>query len=198
MTKKIYLFVPVFLILICFITSFINIINSSNIINQNILRLHIIANSDTEFDQDLKLKVRDNVLKVTNDLFSNSISINDAISIANENINVINNASKNTINTNGFNYKVKTFVTKEYFKTRYYNGFTLPAGYYNTIKIIIGQGKGHNWWCVLYPSVCLSGCVDDFSKVLSDEEYNLITNNKYIPKFKIIEIYNKIKYKIIS
>lgn len=198
MTKKIYLFVPIFLILLGLFTSLANVIQTSNLINQNILRLHIIANSDEDFDQELKLSIRDEVLKLTNDLFTSTNNINDAINIAKKNINNINILSQSTAINQGYNYNIKTIITKEYFDTRYYDGFTLPAGYYNSIKIIIGKGKGHNWWCVLYPSVCISGCVDDFNNVLTNDEYNLITNNKYIPKFKIVEIYNKLKYKIIS
>lgn len=198
MTKKIYLFVPIFVILLGLFTSLANIIQTSNLINQNILRLHIIANSDEDFDQELKLSIRDEVLKLTNDLFISTNNINDAINIAKKNINNINILSQSAAINQGYNYNIKTIITKEYFDTRYYDGFTLPAGYYNSIKIIIGQGKGHNWWCVLYPSVCISGCVDDFNNVLTNDEYDLITNNKYIPKFKIVEIYNKLKYKIIS
>ena len=74
----------------------------------------------------------------------------------------------------------------------------MPSGYYNTIKIVIGEGKGHNWWCVMYPSVCISACTDDFDKVLTKKEKKMITSKKYIPKFKMLEIVNKLKNKIKS
>lgn len=197
MTKKLYIFVPIFLSVLLVISSFSNLSIYKNI-SDSVLRLHILANSDSIEDQKLKLNVKNQILKDTKDIFNKASNCKEAIEIANNNLSLINDISKKAIINQGYNYSVKTIVTKEYFKTRYYENFTLPAGYYNTIKIIIGQGNGHNWWCVVYPTVCISGCIDDFNGVISDEEKKFITNKKYIPKFKIIEIYNDIKNKIYS
>ena len=89
-------------------------------------------------------------------------------------------------------------VAKEYFSTRIYDDFTLPAGIYDSIKIVIGNGEGHNWWCVMFPQVCLSGCTKDLEDDLTDEEIKMIHSKDYIVKFKAVEIYEKLKYKIYS
>ena len=90
------------------------------------------------------------------------------------------------------------YTDEEYFNTRKYDGFIMPAGEYSTLKIVIGSGEGHNWWCVMYPSVCISGCTDDFDEIMNDEEKEMLTSSKFVPKFKIIELYESIKNKIIS
>ena len=100
------------------------------------------------------------------------------------------------IRQNGYDYKAKVKLTKEYYNTRKYDNFILPAGMYDSLKITIGNAEGHNWWCVMFPTVCLSGCTSDFDKYLTDEEKDLIFNDKYVVKFKIIEIYEKLKYKL--
>ncbi len=162
-------------------------------ISEKVFRLHILANSDEDNDQQLKLKVRDDILSSFNYLYIDCKSFNDAIADTKVNLEYIKECALKTIKLNGYNYSVKVQVDKEYFNTREYDVFTLPAGYYNTLKVIIGEGKGHNWWCVMYPSVCLSGCVDDFDNELTEEEKNFITNTGYDIRFKTIEIYEKIK-----
>lgn len=173
-------------------------IKSSEKIADNVFRLHILANSDEEYDQSLKLKVRDSILNSSNDIFYNCKNLNDAIVCAKDNIDYFKNIAIQTIHNNGFNYNVNVYVDKEYFNTRYYDDFTMPAGIYNCLKIIIGEGKGHNWWCVMYPTVCLSGCVEDFDDTLNEEDKKLILSNKYSLKFKTVEIYEKIKKTLIK
>lgn len=188
MIKK---FVPIFLISLIIFSSLAPVSSMSKDIGNKVLRLHILANSDSKEDQELKLKVRDRILENSN--LYNCKNIDDAILNAKNNINFYEEIAKEVLNENGYNYDVKVVVDNEYFDVREYKDFTLPSGYYNTIKIIIGQGKGHNWWCVMYPSVCISGCIKDFDKVLTKDEKKMITSKKYIPKFKIIEIINKLK-----
>jgi stage II sporulation protein R len=117
-------------------------------------------------------------------------TLDENISIANENIDYIEEIC-NTYLKN-YNQTAKVVVANEFFNTRVYDDFTLPAGYYNTIKIEIGKGEGHNWWCIVFPSVCLSACSESMNDYLTDEEIELISSG-YTPKFKIIEIYEKIK-----
>ena len=162
-------------------------------ISNKVFRLHILANSNEEYDQELKIKVRDEVLNLSSDIFADCSSVKDAVLSANENIEIISQTVQRIISENGYNYIVSAYVTKEYFKTRKYNSFSLPAGIYNSLKIEIGQGKGKNWWCVMFPSVCISGCSSDFNEVLSDDEIEMIENDKYIVKFKAVEFYEKIK-----
>lgn len=194
MTKKQFIFVPIFLSLLLIISSFSSLINISNNISKNILRIHIIANSDSVVDQQIKLVIRDIIVENTNDLFSNCKNISEAVNTMSNNKS-INDCINNYLRENKIPYSSYLTVKKEYFKTRYYESFTLPAGYYNSIFIKLGEAKGHNWWCVAYPSVCLGGAIDNFDNVLTIDEEELITNKKYIPKLKIVEIYYDIKNK---
>ena len=155
--------------------------------------MHILANSDSESDQALKLKVRDEVLKLTGDIFNNCINVEDAVNSAKNNLDKIKKTVDRTIQNNGYSYSSKVYIIKEFFSTREYDSFTLPAGIYDSLKIEIGQGKGHNWWCVMFPSVCVSGCTSDFDETLSEEERNMIESGKYVVRFKIVEIYERIK-----
>ena len=193
MKKTIYLFAPLFIIILL-ITSIISpCISMSENISSKVFRLHIRANSDGYEDQELKLLVRDELLKETRSLFSCCKSVDDAINAVNSNIQRISKTVNKTIEDNGFDYQSSLRVGKEFFETRRYEGFTLPSGVYDSLIIELGDGRGHNWWCVMFPSVCVSGCTDDFDGVLTEEERKLIEEDKYIVKFKVVEIYERIK-----
>ncbi len=198
MKRKIFLFAPVFIASLIVICSITPTVAMSESISDKVFRLHILANSDSKEDQELKLKVRDALLELSEGLFEDCNSVDDAIDISNANKNVLKREAEKIIKSYGYDYNVKIEICKQYFNTRDYGDFTLPAGIYNSLRVIIGKGNGHNWWCVMFPSVCLSGCTDDFDGVLTQEEKNLITNKKYIIKFKSVELYEKIKSKIIS
>jgi stage II sporulation protein R len=162
-------------------------------ISSKVFRLHILANSDCSEDQALKLKVRDKILNLSKTLYNDCTSVDEAINISNDNIQLLKSTAQKVIAFYGYEYDTKVYVTKEYFNTREYDDFTLPAGIYDSLKIEIGEAKGKNWWCVMFPSVCLSGCTDDFNEVLTPEEQKLIKSGKYVFKFKAVEIYEKIK-----
>ena len=193
MKRKIYLFAPIFLILVLFTTVIAPAVNMSEDISQKVLRLHIRANSESQTDQNLKLIVRDELLEETKDLFSDCNSLDEAIELTNNNLDFIRKKVDKTIKANGFNYDCKVRIDKEFFETRKYDFFTLPAGVYDALIIELGQGKGHNWWCVMFPAVCISGCAEDFEGTLTDEEIKMIENDNYIVKFKVVEIIEKIK-----
>lgn len=167
------------------------IIATSENISNKVLRLHILANSDSTADQDIKLKLKNYFLENTTDLFIGK-SVEENIEIAKENTDFIENLCNDFLLSIGSDSTASVTVDKEYFDTRVYDDFTLPAGIYNSIKIEIGEGKGHNWWCIVFPSVCLSACSSSMRDYLTDEEMELI-NDGYTPKFKIVEIYEKIK-----
>lgn len=198
MLKKSRIFISLFAVLLIVVSISKPIIDRSESISTKVFRLHILANSDSDFDQELKLSVKDAILENSAKLFQSSSTLSQAIESAQSNIDTFRNIAKSVIEENGYTYNVDVTIDKEYFDTRYYDSFIMPAGMYNTLKIVIGEGKGHNWWCVMYPSVCISGCIDDFDKVLSAQEKELLTSNKFIPKFKIIELYESIKNKILS
>ena len=160
--------------------------------------MHVLANSNSIEDQKLKIDVKNNILKATRELFINCNSLDESINIAKSNTALIKSSAEEVIKKYNKCYDVKVYVDNEFFDVREYKDFTLPSGNYNTVKVVIGEGKGKNWWCVMYPAVCISACSDDFDKALTKEEKKLITSKKYIPKFKMLEIINKIKNKINS
>ncbi|MDO4847649.1 MAG: stage II sporulation protein R [Clostridiaceae bacterium] len=169
-------------------------------IRNSVLRMHVVANSDSEADQELKLKVRDAVLEAGRELFDGSITAEDAEEKLNPEKEKLKKTAQKIIAENGFDYGVDVFIGKTYYTTRTYdNSVTLPAGNYEAVNVIIGEGKGHNWWCVMFPPMCLPAAEADtqIDDVLSDDELKLVKSNpKFEPRFKIVEIYEKIMEKI--
>lgn len=165
-------------------------------IENEILRLHVIANSDEENDQVLKLKVRDEVLRMEAKLWKTAENKTQAMDIVKENIDEIEDTAQEIVRENGYNYPVNATLTNCYFPTREYENFTLPAGNYDALRITIGEAKGKNWWCVLFPEICL-GTATDFSGVLSEESENIVSNpSDFKVKFKVVELYRGVKEKI--
>ena len=198
MSKKLFVFLPLLLIFTLLFGSLSYTNDASNDISTKVLRMHVLANSNSINDQRLKIAVKNNILKSTQELFTDCDNLEESIKIAQSNKELIKASAQEVIKKYNKNYDVKVYVDNEFFDVREYKDFTLPSGNYNTVKIVIGEGKGKNWWCVMYPAVCISACSDDFDKALTKEEKKLITSKKYIPKFKILEIINKIKNKINS
>lgn len=168
--------------------------NCSDISNE-VFRLHIMANSDSEQDQNLKLLVRDMVLEYTQNLFENASSKQEAESLIADNLTAINNTAADVISQNGYDYNVKSQIVKMHFSTRYYDDYTLPSGTYDALRITIGSGNGHNWWCVMYPSICISSAEEGEKKardVLDSNEYDIIKNEKYEYKFFVVELFENL------
>ncbi len=169
-----------------------------NEIESEILRLHVIANSDNSEDQELKLKVRDKILGLESELWKSAESKQEAMNIVEEHIHEIESEAKRVVESNGYNYSVNAELTNCYFPTRVYESFTLPAGYYDALRITLGSGEGKNWWCVLFPEICL-GAAADFSGVLSEDSEEIVsTPENYQVKFKVVEFYQGLKQKINS
>ena len=195
------------IILICllFLYVFISAQSYVSAISDNlsdaVFRLHVIANSNSEEDQSLKLKVRDSLLNYMNDICSNCSTKEEAISIAIEHQSDFQDLAEQTISENGFDYPVKINIGNFYFPTKNYGDISLPAGFYDALRVEIGNAEGKNWWCVMFPSLCFidvsSGVVDDEAKEnlennLDEESYNIISNkdNSDIKfKFKLIEFF---------
>ncbi len=179
-------------VLIANLFSFIRFSKQCDSIRNKVLRMHVIANSDEDFDQKLKLKVRDAVLNEGKELFDGSLTANDAEEKIIPNIKRLENAALKIIKDEGFDYPVKIFVVNEFFKTRVYdNSVTLPAGNYTAVKVIIGEGKGKNWWCVMFPPMCLPAANEEtqLNDVLNEKEFQIISDSKkYSFRFKILEI----------
>ena len=200
MNKTIKIFVPIFLFLLLIGAYTAPFIQTSERISEDVFRLHILANSDEESDQQLKLKVRDAVLEKGQEIFLNCSSLDEIISTCRDNIELFSDTAKECIVENGYDYGVNVYVDKEWFNTREYEEITLPSGIYNALKIEIGEAQGHNWWCVMFPAICLSAVSDsEINEILDDEEVDLINSNqKYEIRFKIVEIYERIKNSIFS
>lgn len=173
----------------------------SNNIADSVFRLHVIANSNSKEDQELKLKVRDELLSYMNIISKDSTSKQEAMQIANEHKEEFTQIAEKVIKENGYNYTVNVQIGKADFPTKYYGDITLPAGTYDALKVQIGEAKGQNWWCVMFPPLCFvdvsTGIVPDNSKQelkqsLDDEEYDLISktdDNEISFKFKIVELF---------
>ncbi|MBQ3547929.1 MAG: stage II sporulation protein R [Clostridia bacterium] len=164
-------------------------------LRQNVLRLHIIANSDSEADQALKIMIRDEILKNTDGIFSDADNLEKAQSSVVNNLGTFEKIANEVIKQNGFNYKaVATFGASD-FNTRYYDDFALPAGEYQSLIITLGDGKGKNWWCVVYPTVCIpaasKGKLED--SVKSESAQIARGSKRFVMRFKTVEVYEKIK-----
>ena len=183
-------------IIICCVFNINSFSQQCDSIREKMLRMHVIANSDSEEDQSLKLEVRDAVLSAGKEIFDGSITSNEAVEKISPHIDMLEQTALKVIKDNGFDYNVKITVAEEYFKTRTYdNSVTLPAGYYTAIKVVIGEGKGQNWWCVMFPPMCLPSAVAEceISDVLTDDETNIVLDNgKFKFRFKIVEVFQEI------
>lgn len=170
-------------------------------ISSSVFRLHVIANSNSDEDQSLKYKVRDSLLNYMNNICKNCNSKEEAINIVSEHQEEFKQVALETIRNEGYSYDVKIEIGNFEFPTKHYGDISLPAGFYDALKVEIGKAEGRNWWCVMFPSLCFvdvsSGIVPEESKeelqnVLSDEEYAIISD-KSSPniklKFKLLELF---------
>lgn len=201
------LIIILLLFIYCIICAFSYVNAVSTDIQNSVFRLHVIANSDSDEDQNLKYIVRDKVLEYISSISNSSMTKDEVIALASENINEIQKIAENTIHENGYNYSVKLNIGNFSFPTKKYGDITFPAGFYDALKIEIGEAKGHNWWCVMFPPLCFvdvtSGIVPEESKQtirdnLSEEEYKLLSENSRNMnfKFKIVEMFQDISIKL--
>lgn len=179
-------------------------LNSQRQLADRVVRLHILANSDSKEDQKLKLKVRDEVLRRATSLLKDTHSRSQAERKLRESLPELNRLAEKKIAAEGYDYPVRTELRDTAFPTREYEGFTLPAGNYLALRVLIGSGKGHNWWCVIFPPLCTQATTDfgqtAMSAGLSSEDVKLITekNNRYVLKFKSIELWEKWRAKLLG
>ena len=173
-------------------------------ISDSVFRLHIIANSDSKEDQDLKLLVRDNVLKYMKEISTDVSSKEEVISLMEDHLDDFKSIAISTIKENGFDYDVNLRIGKFDFPTKTYGDISLPSGMYDALRIEIGNASGQNWWCVMFPTLCFvdvsSGALDNDSKAvlegsLNDEGFDLVSenNSKSKFKFKLVEFFEDIR-----
>lgn len=168
-------------------------------IYDTVVRLHVLANSDSEQDQALKLQVRDEVLRVTGPMLKDCKSRDEAVAVLQEHGDEIRDAAQAVVKAQGYDYPVSILLGKEQYPTRNYENCCFPGGTYVSMRVCIGEAEGQNWWCVLFPPLCLGAASaqdgdsneDAFISVgLTGEQYKVITetdNVKYRIRFKVLE-----------
>lgn len=164
----------------------------------SVVRLHVLANSDSEEDQTLKLQVRDAVLAYTSPLVIDSSSREETIAILQEELTKIQEIARQTVQECGYSYDVQVTLTLEDYPTRNYESMSFPAGEYVSLRVMIGEAEGQNWWCVLFPPLCLGAASEQkdneeaFVAVgLNSDQYKIITetdDTAYYLRFKLLEL----------
>ncbi|MGL6106363.1 stage II sporulation protein R [Romboutsia sp.] len=196
--------ISLILIMTVVINGEIKKINAATIdYKEKLIRFHVIANSNSDKDQNLKLKVRDNVIAYLQPKLAKSESIQESERIIKSEYDNLRKVSEDTIHANGYNYGVTVDIVYSEFPTKQYSNVILPAGEYKALKIVIGSGQGRNWWCVMFPPLCFvddeKGMIDKktdekLKQILTEEEYKLITQksqddvSRATVKFKVIEV----------
>ncbi len=199
---KTFIILSILLILFFIVTAYSYATNISEGLSENIFRLHILANSDSEEDQTLKLKVRDTILEYMKTLTNDMSDKQAVIELSKKHLQDFKEIAEDVIRENGYDYSVNLEIGNFYFPTKYYGNISLPAGNYDALKIEIGEADGQNWWCSLFPPLCFvsvsSGVVDEegeeyLKENLSDEEFEIISSSssEIEFKFKIVELMNK-------
>jgi stage II sporulation protein R len=167
-------------------------------LSDKLIRLHVIANSDSEEDQKLKLEVRDKILETVSVLLEGVTDRGEAVELLKNDMEKIITAAEAEVRARGYDYSVAAEIGLEAYPTREYETFSLPAGDYVSLRVLIGDAAGRNWWCVIFPPLCVSaasGMDEEALSTLSDEEVALITSDspEYVVKFKAIELVGKLK-----
>jgi stage II sporulation protein R len=170
-------------------------IHSEAAIYDNVLRLHVLANSDSSEDQALKLEVRDRILEETATLFKDCKTKDEAREAVESNLDKIREIAEQTVREAGYEYGVSVSLGEEEYPTKNYEECCFPAGEYLSLRVMIGEAEGENWWCVLFPPLCLDAAGESrevFAEVgLTDEQYSFITetdNAQYKVRFKLLEV----------
>lgn len=158
-------------------------------IRDSVVRLHILAHSDTTADQLLKLQVRDTIAATTASMMEGVTDAPEALTTVRANLPAIEAAAQRTVVQQGYDYPVHAEVCEMYFATRQYEHATLPAGMYHAVRVTIGEGQGQNWWCVMFPPMCAGAATErPLADVLSSSQQTMVTDGeRYIIRFKIVE-----------
>ena len=164
-----------------------------------VIRLHVIANSDSGADQALKLAVRDRVLEAAEDLYPPDADLEQARAVLEENLEALAAAGQAEVEARGYGYPVTARLERCWFPTKEYGDFALPAGTYEALRVVIGDGAGENWWCVAFPPLCLgaaSETVDEAAQagLFTDGQAKLIRQEEgYVLKFKCLELLGQLQ-----
>mgnify|MGYP004457024721 FL=1 len=166
---------------------------------QKMIRLHVIANSDSDADQALKLEVRDKVLDFTTTVLQRSADMEDAQVRLRAELTRIEDIAQREIAAQGYDYPVTAQLASAEFPLKEYDGFSLPAGEYMALRLVIGEGEGRNWWCVVYPPLCTAAAADmpqtAIQAGLTDDDVSLITGEDtgYVLRFRSVELWEQLR-----
>jgi stage II sporulation protein R len=173
-------------------------------IYDSVVRLHVLANSDSDYDQALKLKVRDGVLVAASEIIADCTTREEAEAALSANLEKIKNAATAVIETEGATYPVSVDLGEEEYPTRSYESICFPSGTYMSLRVMIGEAEGKNWWCVLFPNLCIKAATKKEAEEafiqagLTPEQFKIITESdgtKYTVRFKILEILEELAKK---
>lgn len=195
MNKRMYLLVAA-LIAAAMSISAVALQRQQNALSEKLIRLHVVANSDSDYDQKVKLMVRDAVLQA---LEPDLQKAEEPEAIIEEKLPVLKDIAEKVLKEQNLNMPVSVGLGYERFPTRVYDTFALPAGVYHSLRVTIGAGEGRNWWCVVFPAICLPAAGDMEEAAveagLTGEEIGLITeaDGRYVVKFKILEMLQELQ-----
>ena len=182
-------------LVICLTLSVCQLHGTCESVREDVVRLHILANSDSAEDQALKLKVRDAILEASADWQEVAATPEEALALAKARLPHIQAVAQEVMAAEGYTYPVRAEVCRMYFTTRQYDTVTLPAGQYDAVRISIGEAEGQNWWCVMYPPLCVGAATNrkKATALWSDNQKKLVQgDSRYAVKFKVVEWAQKI------
>ncbi len=174
---------------------------ASGEIRDNVVRLHILADSNSKIDQEVKLKVRNALLEKNTELLSDKVTPENAEECFKQSKDELEKCANEVLKENGFNYKAKITLSEEYYTTRVYEDLTFPAGTYTSVRVVLGSGEGKNWWCVMFPPLCVpvaTGGIETDDGVSLEEYLDedgkriVASDGKFKVGFKVVEWYEKL------
>lgn len=167
-----------------------------------VIRLHVLANSDSEEDQALKLAVRDRVLETTSALLAGETEPQAAAVLLNQHLDDIAQTAAQEISAQGHDDRVEVRLEQTWFPTRQYQGISLPAGNYLALRVLIGAAEGHNWWCVVFPNLCLPAVSERAleASTLTPGQISLLQEEEtsYVFRFKTLELWQSLKHRLME
>ena len=165
-----------------------------------VIRLHVLANSDSEEDQALKLEVRDRVLETTSALLAGETEPQAAAVLLDQHLDDIAQTAAQEISSQGHDDRVEVRLEQTWFPTRQYQGISLPAGNYLALRVLIGAAEGHNWWCVVFPNLCLPAVSERAleASTLTPGQISLLQEEEtsYVFRFKALELWQSLKHRL--
>ena len=188
-------------LVVCLMLSVCQLHGTCESVREEVVRLHILANSDSAEDQALKLKVRDAILEASADWQEVAATPDEALALAESRLPQLQAIAEQTVAAEGYDYPIRAEVCRMYFTTRQYDTVTLPAGMYDAVQIGIGEAEGQNWWCVMYPPLCVGAATDrkKATSLWNNNQKKLVENgDRYVVKFKVVEWAQKVFSKFLQ